>query len=280
MKALADVEDRSLGSGAVVALGGGYIGEPAGTYTSEDPPHGAPRWAAETTPIDRHIIGLARRGQSRTPRVLLIPTATENSPRHDVGLFIEAFSGLYGSLGAEVDVLRLLPEAPPPYEISAKIADADVVYASGGLTHQLVQTWHRLGVEPHLRAAARSGTVMAGCSAGAVCWFGSACSNSHYTNKPHEQRCMGWIDAVVCPHWNTQGFRQAAFRAMLRPARCGIAIDDLAAIEVSAGRFAVLSADATAWAYRCCWRDGLWSVERLPPNGDVALLSAAGGFVG
>ena len=139
--------------GPLVAMGGGYIGEPANTYSFARPPDGKQRWPVETTAIDMRVLTLAKPRNGTVPRVLLVPTATEDSERHDLASCIEAFIAHYETLGAAVDVLRLLPQRDRDSAIAAKIAFADIVYVSGGLTHQLVATWQTLKIEPMLRAA-------------------------------------------------------------------------------------------------------------------------------
>ena len=255
--------------GSLVAIGGGYLGEHADTYSFERPPNGAEHWPVQTTPIDERILALSGK---RRPRVLLVPTATENSPRHDLGLFMAAFRNHWTGLGASVDVMRLLPKSIRDSDPEEKIRSADVVFVSGGVTHQLLACWNESGVAAMIRSAAEAGTVLAGSSAGAVCWFAACCSNSHYRYTPYRLACLGWIDAVVCPHWDTHPFRHKPFAEMLRTEPVGgIAIDELAALEVDGEGYRVLSIDGSSWVYACGWRGGEFRVDRLPDQGDLVL---------
>ena len=117
---------------------------------------------------------------------------------------------------------------------------------------------------------------MAGCSAGAICWFAAGCSNSFCTGRPHTQAGFGWIDAVVCPHYDTEPFRQDAMRATLSEGRVGVGVDQLAAAEVTSSRYRVHSADGSAWAYGCGWSRGRYRVERLEPDGPASSLESYG----
>ena len=264
---------RNWPGGSLVAMGGGYIGEHADAYSFERPPKGAERWPVQTTPIDQRTLALTGKTM---PRVLLVPTATEDSQHHDLSLFIQAFRDHWTGLGAVVDVLRLRPEAIRDPDPEAKIRAADVVFVSGGVTHQLLACWDAVGLGPMMRSAAEGGTVLAGSSAGAVCWFAACCSNSHYTYRPYRLACLGWLDAVVCPHWDTHSFRHEAFAEILRSeSRRGIAIDELAALEISGDKYRVLSVDGLAWVHECRWHGQEFQVDRLPDEGDLAALLCA-----
>ena len=270
----AESEGLRLGrwpGGSLVAMGGGYIGEHADTYHFERPLGGADRWPVQTTAIDERTLALT--GETN-PRVLLLPTATEDTGRHDLGLFVEAFSSHWSRLGATVDVLRLLPPTERAPDAVSKIEAADAVFVSGGVTHQLLECWQTLGIAEMLRVAVGSGTVLAGSSAGAVCWFEACCSNSHYTYEPYLLGCLGWLDAVICPHWDTQAFRHDAFTEMLRGYRRGIAIDELAALEINGDTYRVLPASSAAWAYECAWHNDQFETRPLPERGALADLAS------
>ena len=51
------------------------------------------------------------------------------------------------------------------------VLDADLVYVGGGNTPAMLAVWREFGFEHALREACEQGTVLAGISAGANCWF-------------------------------------------------------------------------------------------------------------
>lgn len=57
-----------------------------------------------------------------------------------------------------------------PADVRAHLGRQDVIWADGGSGAYLLEVWHRLGLEDVLRDAWQAGTVMAGISAGAICW--------------------------------------------------------------------------------------------------------------
>lgn len=85
-------------------------------------------------------------------------------------LFVEA--------GCVVEALDVA-FASPSLESMAAIVDAsDVIIISGGNTCYAVQRWTATGLKPLLRGAMDRGVVMAGGSAGAICWFDAGHSDS------------------------------------------------------------------------------------------------------
>jgi dipeptidase E len=138
---------------AIVAIGGGLIR------------------TRGTVDIDREIIRLSNR---RRPKILFVPTASSDSERY-WERFREYFGGF---LNCRTEALFLTRETLPREQIQRKIFSADIVYVGGGNTLNMMRVWRRLGVDEILKAAYRKGAVLAGISAGAICWFESGHSDS------------------------------------------------------------------------------------------------------
>jgi dipeptidase E len=203
---------------------------------------------------------LKRTGKEH-PRVLYIPTAKED--RED---YIDFFRKYYLGLGSsEVDVLRLLKDPPSKKEITDKIFSADAIYVNGGNTHRMLSTWKRLGVYTLLQQAHRQGIVMAGHSAGTVCWFKYVCSDSFYKKQPFKLTGMGVINAVVCPHYDSETVRQPALKKIMKrtPHLVAIALDDDAVIEIVNDTYRILTTVPTAKARRMFWKDGEYVIEEI-----------------
>ena len=132
--------------GKIVAIGGGSMQE------------------RETLAIDREVVRLAGK---RRPRALFIPITSYDNPER-----YEIFQEVYGGdLGCVTDVLNLLGVSPSRKELEEKILSSDLIYVSGGNTLKLMRRWRRLGVDKILELAHDMGIVLAGLSAGAICWF-------------------------------------------------------------------------------------------------------------
>lgn len=231
---------------AIVAIGGGEIR------------------TRGTARIDREIIRLSNK---KHPRLLFVPTASSDSER-----YWKRAQEYFGSfLKCKTDVLFLIKEQPAKREIRTKILAADIIYIGGGNTLLMMRVWRRLGVDKLLKSVYESGTVLAGISAGAICWFNSGHSDSmsFYNSRRWKYikvRGLGLVPGIHCPHYNsmTRGIpRRRHFREMIRKAGgIGIAIENNCAIEFVDGRFyRVIRSNNYARAYKL-YRNGAEIVTR------------------
>lgn len=132
--------------GTIVVIGGGSIKD------------------LETFHLDKRVVGHTGK---KCPKALFIPTASSDSKE-----YAEAFHEVYGGkLGCETEALYLLSDPPSKKELRKKILDADLIYVGGGNTLKMMKRWRHLGVDQLLKVAYRKGTVLAGISAGGICWF-------------------------------------------------------------------------------------------------------------
>lgn len=247
----------------IFALGGGTFGEPLATYKnwSLPVPKGQKNYDETTTPVDKLI--LKATGKTK-PRLLLIFTASEDG-QHDLELLEESFRTHFEKLGARMDTLYLITQKPSPAEIEKKIADADAVYVSGGNTFGLMRAWKRYGVDKLLRAAWERGTVMSGMSAGSICWFAYGNSNSFYTDKLFRVTAMGWLPLLICPHYDSEPYRQDALKKMMQrtPHMAGIALDEQSALEIVDDMYRIHFFQPQAQARKCYWDKGKYIIEPL-----------------
>jgi dipeptidase E len=240
---------------AIVAIGGGEIRTKG------------------TAPIDREIIRLSNK---RNPKLLFIPTASSDSEQY-WGYVREYFGNF---LKCETDALFLIKEPLTKEEIQKKILSADIIYVGGGNTLRMMRLWRRLGVDKLLKAAYENGTVLAGISAGSICWFDSGHSDSMSFYNPGKWKYinvkgLGLIKGIHCPHYNsmTRGIpRRKHFRDMIRKmGGIGIAIENNCAIEFIDDRFyKVISSKSYARAYRLYKRGGEVVAEQIRQENQLA----------
>ncbi len=182
-----------------------------------------------TFPLDRAIVNLTKK---KHPRALFIPTASEDDEE-----YCAAFERIYGKrLGCRVDQL-LLYRRPGDRKLAAKkIKAADLIYVGGGNTLRMMRFWRRLNIDRMLVQACREGTVLAGLSAGAICWHAWGHSDSRaYSGKKDwdyiKVRGLGLQPGLYCPHLDGEK-RAKSFKAMVaRDRMVGIACDEFAAIH-------------------------------------------------
>ena len=244
--------------GKIVAIGGGDLR------------------TLQTLDIDKEIVELS--GKER-PRALFIPTASSDSVE-----YWEAFDRAYGGeLGCDTDVLYMLGKRPTQERLQDAVLGADVIYVGGGNTLKMMRRWRLLGVDKLLEAAYAGGTVLAGLSAGCICWFsyGHSDSMSFYTDGDDwsyiRVKGMGFIDAFGCPHYNGEE-RQQDFQAMMRRhpgigAGIGIGVEDCCALEVVDGSYRIITSRQGAVAHRIERSRGGLLVNEIPQSKAFAPLA-------
>ena len=255
----------------IFALSGGFSGEHTDAYTHHSPENGQEYFPWDTKPVDERIVEAARKAN---PHLLHLVTPSEDGA-HGLERLHEAFTKRFETFGCSVSVLRLRTDRQRRERIEAAFKAADVVYVSGGNTHRALKTWRRLGVESLLRRAYESGTVMSGCSAGASCWFRYVVSNSYYTGVPFIVSGMGWLNGVICPHYDSEPFRHEPLAKALQrsPRMVGLALDDCAAVEiVDETLYKVHIYGEGARARKCYWHEDQYVVEDLLPQEQHASL--------
>ena len=239
--------------GKIVALGGGV-------FVEEN------KWPAKMRPIHHEILALTGKQQ---PNVLYIPTAADDREER-----IDSFQKHYSKFGCKVEVLRLINEHPSRSEIESKIASADVIYVTGGRTYHMLALWKKYGVDVLLKQAYQQGKVMAGHSAGMICWFAYGCSDSFSKSKPFRVTSMGIIQALACPHFDSEPVRQPALQKIMKrtPNLVAIALDEYAAIEIIDDSYRILTADPKAEARRTYWQKGKYCIEPIKPSQEFQSL--------
>jgi peptidase E len=155
------------------------------------------------------------------------------------------FADLAGSLSH-------LPLGASSAEASAWAASLDLIYVGGGNTARLVSHFRETGIADVLAEATAKGTVLAGVSAGAACWFDKVLTDS-LGNGLRPMDGLGIVPGSCCPHYSTEPLRQTAFPEAIARGTLpeGYAIDDGAAIRlISSGEAEVFSARMNAGARR------------------------------
>jgi len=97
------------------------------------------------------------------PRVCLVMTASGD----DASYLARSYAAL-GALGCDVDHLALF--TMPNRDPEAVLGRSDLVWVGGGSVANLLALWRLHGVDTAMRAAWERGTILAGVSAGSICW--------------------------------------------------------------------------------------------------------------
>ncbi len=114
---------------------------------------------------------LALTGSTR-PRVCLVLTASGDADAYYAMLY-ECFN----AVGCDVTQLRLFPQ--PTAAPEERLLGSDLVWVGGGSVANLLELWRLHGVDTAMRAAWEAGVILAGVSAGSLCWHVGGTTDSY-----------------------------------------------------------------------------------------------------
>ena len=200
--------------------------------------------------LDEYVIGLTGKA---CPRVCFISTASGDADDH-----LQKFYAAFGRFPAELAHLAFFRRprsgAIALADIEQRILEQDLIYVGGGNTRSMLAVWREWGLPQLLRNATDRGAVLAGVSAGAICWFEWGASDAASAGtRSSALRCLGFLKGSCSPHWGGETHRRRDFHALVRsralPAGYGIA--EGAAALFADGRLAeAVSVDGVAGVHR------------------------------
>lgn len=192
-------------------MGGG------GFASSEDP--------RQPSAIDDHILELARaRRGRRRPAVCFIGTASG-----DAAGSLERFHAAFDHR-ADAGHLTLFDREVD--DIDTFLLGQDAIYVGGGNTASMLAVWRAHGVDTTLRRAHDAGIVLAGRSAGSICWFESGTTDSYGTRLAAVHGALGFVPGSHSPHYDGEAERRPTYHRLIADGSLpdGLAADDGAAL--------------------------------------------------
>jgi peptidase E len=112
------------------------------------------------------------------------------------------------------------------------ILSQDVIWVNGGNTKSMLAVWQAYGLPALLEKAWESGIVLAGSSAGAICWF-EQCLTDSYADEYTALDCLGFLPGSCCPHFDHEQGRKETYHRLIQQGELkpGIAIDECVAVH-------------------------------------------------
>ena len=213
----------------IIALGGGELRE------------------RTTLKIDEYIAGLAKeRAKDRRANALFIPTAS-----HDFMPYYNTFHKVYtGVFDIKTDVALTVFKEVDIEKMKAKFEKADMIYVGGGDTVFMIDSWKQSGLLPLIMDAYQRGVIIAGLSAGAICWFTDMYTDSTAALGEGDKYAMfkglGLIEGKISPHYNT---RMLDFdKIVCYNFDCAYGVEDNAALVIENGEIVgSVSSGGKAW---------------------------------
>ena len=185
-------------------------------------------WSFGATPDDpalnQYILDLA--GAAR-PRVCFVPTASGDSQD-----YIIRFYSSFARLACVPSHLTLFNPGPPTADLRSFVLAQDVIVVGGGNTKNLLALWREWGLDAIFREAWERGIVLAGVSAGSICWFEDAITDS-VPGPLTPLKCLGFLSGSNCPHYDSEAERRPTFQRLILEGRIapGYAAEDGVALH-------------------------------------------------
>jgi dipeptidase E len=189
----------------------------------------------------RFVLGLT--GKER-PRVCLIPTASAERPELIV-TFYEELSGF-----AECSHLSFFPW--PPEGLRELVLSQDALFVTGGNTANMLAIWRAHGFDQIVREAWEQGIVLAGSSAGMICWFEAGVTDAFGPQLDGMRDGLRFLPGSACPHYDGEERRRPVYQELVAGGfPPGVAADDGVALHyVGTELREVVTTRADARAYR------------------------------
>jgi peptidase E len=177
-----------------------------------------------TKPFMRYVIALTKKDN---PRICFLPTASADNSNT-----ILAWYNACEDLPMRPYVQRtFVASYTETKTFEENLLSMDAIIVSGGNTLNMMAIWKAQGIDTILRKAYNKGIVMAGGSAGSLCWFQGGTTDS----RPRDLsivKGLGFIQTSHCPHYHSEPLRKPLYFDNILNGRLspGYAIDDLAGI--------------------------------------------------
>jgi peptidase E len=172
--------------------------------------------------MDLYILN---QSQKEKPKICFLPTASG-----DAEGYISRFNQFFKNQQCEPSHLSLFN--PPTRDLEGFVLEKDIMYVGGGNTKNLLILWKEWGLDNILRKAWNQGIILAGISAGSICWFEEGVTDS-YGDQLEPIKAMGFLKGSNCPHYDAEADRRPAFHRLVETKQIqgGIATDEGAAVH-------------------------------------------------
>jgi dipeptidase E len=192
--------------------------------------------------LDQYILAQTNKPQ---PKICFIPTASG-----DADSYIKRFYDFFEKQACVPSHMSLFK--PHTRDVRGFLLSQDIIYVGGGNTKNMLAVWREWGVDHILQEAWGQGIILAGISAGSICWFEEGVTDS-YGDGLEPLRCLGFLKGSNCPHYDGEPERRPTYQKLVAAGKIkgGIAADDSVALHyIGDALHRIVSSRPEAGAYR------------------------------
>tara|TARA_R110000796_G_scaffold252631_1_gene389195 strand:- start:77109 stop:77867 length:759 start_codon:yes stop_codon:yes gene_type:complete len=195
------------------------------------------------------------------PKICFLPTASGDRESSIINWY-----ELVHDLSVEPSVQKVwISSYRQKISFEEALLNVDAIIVGGGNTLNMMAIWKAQGIDTILKKALEKGIVLAGGSAGSLCWFENGTTDS----RPIELSVvegLGFLPFSHCPHYDSEEYRRPLYHKNIENGifKAGYAMDNNAGIIFKNGKpFKVVSIDEDHNCYFVSMKDGKVVEEKL-----------------
>ncbi len=146
--------------------------------------------------IEEYILNQAN---VKKPKIAFFPTASAEDKQYVLNYY-KAFS----KFNCSPNNISLFQKT---HDLQKIVDYADIIYIGGGNTKSMLAVFREWGLDKVLINAYKSGKILAGVSAGAICWFEKGVTDS-WAHGLRVMECMEVLEGCCCPHYDGEKNRR------------------------------------------------------------------------
>jgi peptidase E len=164
-------------------------------------------YRATRSPIVDYALSLAGK---TTPRLCFLTTAGGDSDS-EIAAYYRAFAGRDDVMVSNLE-LFLMPNVDDP---AAHLLAQDVIWVSGGSVANLLAVWQVHGLDDVFREAWERGIVLAGVSAGSICWHQGGTTDSFGLELRAVTNGLGLLPFSNGVHYDSEERRRPTYQRLI-----------------------------------------------------------------
>ncbi|CAM4411083.1 Type 1 glutamine amidotransferase-like domain-containing protein [Zobellia nedashkovskayae] len=192
--------------------------------------------------------------KKENPKICFLPTGTADS-----AYYINYWYELCSDLNIEPKVLEVwINSSTQDKSFEEILLSMDAVIVGGGNTLNMLAIWKAQEIDKALKKAYDQGIVLAGGSAGSLCWFNAGTTDS----RPKELTIvqgLGFLKYSHCPHYHSEESRKPLYHKNIlkKKLTAGYACDDKSGLVFLNGELSKsVSIDTDSFSYFVYDKDG------------------------